>query len=119
MRISDWSSDVFASDLPSKPKAGTLERRSQSRTARFELTDPRSRRDRSPRIGAGAGRDGPRESPREQTWAPPSSARRFVIKRFLNSADTSAITPSGFVFFPVRLTLDSAPHGPGALPAFV
>src|SRR3546814_4673286 len=79
---------------PSKPKAGTLELRSQSRTARFELTDPRSRRDRSPRIGARAGRDGPRERQREQTWEPPSSARRFVINRFLNAAATSAIKPS-------------------------
>src|SRR3546814_15297164 len=70
---------------PSKPKAGTLELRSQSRTARFELTDPRSRRDRTPRIGARAGRDGPRERQREHTWAPPASARSFVIKRFLNA----------------------------------
>src|SRR3546814_11247524 len=115
MRISDWSSDVFASDLPSKPKAGTLERRSQSRTARFELTDPRSRRDRSPRIRARAGRDGPRERPREQTWAPPSSARRFVINRFLNAAHTSAITPRGLRFLAVRLTLSRVPLGPVAI----
>src|SRR3546814_8267565 len=103
---------------PSKPKAGTLELRSQSRTARFELTDPRSRRDRSPRIGARAGRDGPRERPREQTWAPPSSARRFVINRFLNAADTSDITPSGLRFIEVRLTFTSGPTGPGSIRAF-
>src|SRR3546814_11873833 len=66
-----------------------------------------------------AGRDGPRERPREQTWAPPSSARRFVINRFLNAADTSAITPSGLRFLAVRLTLASVPLGPGAIRAFV
>src|SRR3546814_1484341 len=96
MRISDGSSDVFSSDL-----------------------DPRARRDRSPRIGARAGRDGPRERPREQTWAPASSARRFVINRFLNAAATSAITPSGLRFLAVRLTLASVPLGPGAIRAFV
>src|SRR3546814_9879594 len=55
----------------------------------------------------------------EQTWAPPSSARRFVINRFLNAADTSAITPSGLRFLAVRLTLASVPLGPGAIRAFV
>jgi hypothetical protein len=61
----------------------------------------------------------PRERPPEPAWAPPSSARRFVINRFLNAADASAITPSGLRFLAVRLTLASVPLAPGAIRAFV